>query len=227
LVVSPRMSVANDVRRSASQPRSQHRNDQPDQVQAPHREHPSAKTTRRLRTSHVTIALRHLRRCVCRSAISRYTRVDAAFELREPHRQPVAAGLLDRAWRPRYVAAMLRPRSWIEPAGESPARVGTGAPGSRPRSRGEIRGAERGVKSLHLGGSKRAGCVLQPRQMNNRGAEPVMSRRRPRLSGPVPGSAWRVPAGYGELHARTVRFGSGEIRLPGLRRAKTVAISRW
>jgi len=126
-----------------------------------------------------------------------------------------------------YAAAMLRPRSWIEPAGESPARVGTGAPGSRPRSRGEIRGAERGVKSLHLGGSKRAGCVLQPRQMNNRGAEPVMSRRRPRLSGPVPGSAWRVPAGYGELHARTVRFGSGEIRLPGLRRAKTVAISRW
>ena len=47
---------------------------------------------------------------------------------------------------------MLRPGSWTKPAGESPVRVCIGAPGSRPQSRGEIRGAERGVESL-FGGS--------------------------------------------------------------------------
>src|SRR5439155_26701266 len=52
---------------------------------------------------------------------------------------------------------MLRLASWIRPAGGSPVRVGVGAPGSRPRSRGEILAAERGVESL-FGGSKRAGC---------------------------------------------------------------------
>jgi len=51
---------------------------------------------------------------------------------------------------------MVRPGSWIRPAGASPARVGTGAPGSRPQSGGESLRAERGVKSL-FGGSKRAG----------------------------------------------------------------------
>ena len=48
-----------------------------------------------------------------------------------------------------------------------------------------------------------------------------MSRRRPCLAGPVPGSACRVPSGYGGRHARTVWAGTGEARLPGLRRAKT------
>ena len=51
---------------------------------------------------------------------------------------------------------MLRPESWTEPAGVSPVRVIAGEPGSRPRSRGEIRGAERGVRSL-FGGSKHVG----------------------------------------------------------------------
>jgi len=57
--------------------------------------------------------------------------------------------------------AMLRLASWIRPAGASPVPVGAGAPGSRPRSRGEILVAERGVESL-FGGSKRAGweCSL-------------------------------------------------------------------
>jgi hypothetical protein len=56
---------------------------------------------------------------------------------------------------------MLRPGSWIRPAGVSPARVGAGAPGSRPRFVVERRRAERGVESL-FGGSKRAGwdCSL-------------------------------------------------------------------
>jgi hypothetical protein len=56
---------------------------------------------------------------------------------------------------------VLRPGSWIRPAGESPVPVGAGAPGSRPRSRGEILVAERGVESL-FGGSKRVGwdCSL-------------------------------------------------------------------
>ena len=45
----------------------------------------------------------------------------------------------------------------IQLAGEGPARVSAGAPGSRPRFVGEIRRAERGVESLLLGGSKGAG----------------------------------------------------------------------
>lgn len=61
---------------------------------------------------------------------------------------------------------MLRPGSWIRPAGVSPVPVGTGAPGSRPRFVAEMWRAERGVKSL-FGGSKRAGRslkrTLQPR----------------------------------------------------------------
>jgi hypothetical protein len=52
---------------------------------------------------------------------------------------------------------MLRLGSCVRPAGVSPVRVSAGAPGSRPRSQGEIPGAERGVESL-FGGSKRAGC---------------------------------------------------------------------
>jgi len=51
---------------------------------------------------------------------------------------------------------MLRPESWTKPAGVSPAWVGIGAPGSRPRFVGEIWRAERGVESL-FGGSKIAG----------------------------------------------------------------------
>ena len=56
---------------------------------------------------------------------------------------------------------MLRLASWIRPAGGSPVRVSAGAPGSRPRLRGEICGVERGVESL-FGGSKRVGwdCSL-------------------------------------------------------------------
>jgi len=56
---------------------------------------------------------------------------------------------------------MLRPASSIRPAGASPVRVGVAAPGSRPRSLGEILAAKRGVESL-FGGSKRVGwdCSL-------------------------------------------------------------------
>ena len=93
---------------------------------------------------------------------------------------------------------MLRPASWSRPAGGSPVRVGTGAPGSRPRFVVERRRAERGVESL-FGGSKHAGRsvkrTLQPRQTHNGGAEPLMSRRRPCPAGPVPGSACRGPSG--------------------------------
>ena len=99
---------------------------------------------------------------------------------------------------------VLRSKPWCvleagsRPAGGSPARVGTGAPGSRPRFVAERRRAERGVESL-FGGSKRAGRsvkrILQPRQIHNGGAEPLMSRRRPCLAGPGPGSACRVLSG--------------------------------
>jgi hypothetical protein len=56
---------------------------------------------------------------------------------------------------------MLRLECCVRPAGESPVRVGAGAPGSRPRLEGETPMAERGVESL-FGGSKRAGwdCSL-------------------------------------------------------------------
>jgi len=51
---------------------------------------------------------------------------------------------------------MVRLESWIRPAGVSPVRVIAGEPGSRPQSRGEIPGAERGVESLLEGASARA-----------------------------------------------------------------------
>jgi hypothetical protein len=83
---------------------------------------------------------------------------------------------------------MLRPASWTGLAGGSPVPVGTGAPGSRPRSVVETRRAERGVESL-FGGSKCAGRsvkrTLQPRQSHNGRAEPLMSRRRS-----CPASPW-------------------------------------
>ncbi len=53
---------------------------------------------------------------------------------------------------------MVRPESWTSPAGASPARVGIGAPRSRPRFVGETRRAERGVTSL-VGGSYPQGHV--------------------------------------------------------------------
>src|SRR5664279_1419013 len=53
---------------------------------------------------------------------------------------------------------MLRPESRTEPAGVSPAWLGTGAPSSRPQSSGETLAAERGVESL-FGGSKIAGVA--------------------------------------------------------------------
>jgi hypothetical protein len=129
-----------------------------------------------------------------------------------------------------YGGHMLRPGSWSRPAGGSPVRVDTGVPGSRPRFVVERRRAERGVESL-FGGSKHAGRsvkrTLQPRQSYNGGAEPLMSRRRPRRSGLVPVMTWRVLPGYGGRHACMVWAGTGETRLPGLRRAKTGRISRW
>src|SRR5262249_43990437 len=125
---------------------------------------------------------------------------------------------------------MLRPEGWTGLAGGSPVPVGTGAPGSRPRFVVETRRGERGVKSL-FGGGKSAGRsgkrTLEPRQIYNGRAEPLMSRRRPCPAGPGPGLVRRVFPGYGRRHVHTVWFGTGETRLPGLRRAKTKGISRW
>jgi len=125
---------------------------------------------------------------------------------------------------------MLRPESWTEPAGVSPVRVGIGAPGSRPRSRGEIRGAERGVESL-FGGNKRVGRSIE--------ANPAASSKK----------QWGSRAVHVTVKAMSVRPGSGvslagssgvegAARTHGLVRnrrdpsvwpcrAKTTGISRW
>jgi hypothetical protein len=124
---------------------------------------------------------------------------------------------------------MVRPGSCVRPAGVSPVPVGTGAPASRPRFVGEIWRAEWGVESL-FGGSKRAGRsvkrTLQPRQIHDGRAEPLMSRRRPCLTGHVPGSACGVSPGYGWWHVRRVWHGTGETRLRTSCRAETGRISR-
>ncbi|GLB98022.1 hypothetical protein SRL2020226_47980 [Mycobacterium kiyosense] len=71
---------------------------------------------------------------------------------------------------------MVRPESWI---GDELVPVGTGAPGSSLRFVVETRRAEGGVESP-FGGSKCAGRsvkrTLQPRQMHNGRAEPLLSR---------------------------------------------------
>ena len=87
----------------------------------------------------------------------------------------------------RYAVCMLRLGDCVRPAGGSPVRVSAGAPGSRPRSLGEILEAEQGVESL-FGGSKRAGwnCSLVKSTIE----EPSRSRR-------------------GEGHVRHVRSGIG------------------
>src|SRR5215472_5372229 len=52
---------------------------------------------------------------------------------------------------------MVRPERRMVLAGESPARVGAGVPGSRLRSRGEIRAARRSVKSPCKRGEQTSG----------------------------------------------------------------------
>ena len=116
---------------------------------------------------------------------------------------------------------MVRPGSLTRPAGGSPVRVGTGAPGSRPQLGGENRWAERGVKSL-LGGSKSAGRSitrnLQPRQSYNGGAEPLTSRRRPRPADPVPGVT-----SAGSLRG----MGGGACSWPGQEQERSVSAPAW
>ena len=85
---------------------------------------------------------------------------------------------------------MVRPESCVVLAGGSPAAVSAGAPRSRVRADGEIRGSERTVESPYgiarfLGGEQRRGPsvkrTLQPRDISPRKggvAEPIMSRRR-------------------------------------------------
>ena len=115
----------------------------------------------------------------------------------------------------------MRPGRLTRPAGGSPVRVGTGAPGSRPQLGGENRWAERGVKSL-LGGSKSAGRSitrnLQPRQSYNGGAEPLTSRRRPRPADPVPGVT-----SAGSLRG----MGGGACSWPGQEQERSVSAPAW
>jgi hypothetical protein len=59
--------------------------------------------------------------------------------------------------RTRTIPTMARPERRIVLAGASPARVSAGAPGSRLRSRGEIRAAKRSVKSPCKRGEQSSG----------------------------------------------------------------------
>jgi len=110
---------------------------------------------------------------------------------------------------------MLRLGSCVRPAGESPVRVGAGAPGSRLRSQGEILGAERGVESL-FGGSKRVGwdCSLVRETVG----EPSRSCHG---EGHVRQSWFRIGCGgslrgMGTCTRVKSDRGTREIRLPGL-----------
>ena len=62
--------------------------------------------------------------------------------------------------RPERSTSVWRDRCFVEPAGGSPATVSAGAPCSRPRSKGEIPAAERGVESPHV--SRRRGVGGEP-----------------------------------------------------------------
>jgi len=109
---------------------------------------------------------------------------------------------------------VLRLASWIRPAGVSPVRVGVGAPGSRPQFVAERWRAERGVESL-FGGSKRAGCDCSLVRLTM--GEPSRScHGEGHVRWVEFRSRRRVPPGYGELHARTVWFGTRETRLSSL-----------
>jgi hypothetical protein len=56
---------------------------------------------------------------------------------------------------------MVRPERRVDLAGASPVRVSAEAPGSRPQSEGEIRPAERGVKSPWKRGEQTSGPQQQ------------------------------------------------------------------
>lgn len=119
--------------------------------------------------------------------------------------------------------AMLRPEDWTKPTGESLVRVSTGAPGSRPQPEGENPPAERGVKSL-FGGSKSAGRsikrILQPRQIHNGKSRAAHVTAKAMSAAFDPEIVRRVFPGYGDRHALTVWFGTGETRLCGLSSGK-------
>jgi hypothetical protein len=113
------------------------------------------------------------------------------------------------------LATMVRLGSCGRPAGESPVRVGVGAPGSRPRFVVERRRAERGVESL-FGGSKRVGCDCSLVTVTI--GEPSRSFHG---EGHVRRSLFRIrsggfPRGRGSCTRARSGRGTREARLPGL-----------
>jgi hypothetical protein len=137
-----------------------------------------------------------------------------------------------------YPGGMLRPENWTRPAGASPAWVIAGEPSSRPRSVGEIRLAERGVKSLFgvkspFGGSKRAGRSATRREscslVTSTTKEPSRSfHGEGSIRSPGVPDMPSVESFRGMGIGTYARFGSGQERpvFPALS-AKTVWISQW
>jgi hypothetical protein len=132
-----------------------------------------------------------------------------------------------------YDLRMVRPESWISPAGESPVWVGTGAPSSRPRFVGEIWRAERAVKSL-LPGSKITGrreselcSLLRPAHLLAR-----MSRRLWQERRIVRYYLHRWPSQWAMARARQrIKFFTGRSRvgaqLQDLVKALNLFLRRW
>ena len=110
---------------------------------------------------------------------------------------------------------MLRPESWTKPAGESPVRVIAGEPGSRPQSRGEIPGAERGVKSLLEGASARAATAASSDPQSGSRAAHVTVKAMSASPGSGSGLAGS-PRGKGSCTRARSDHGTRETRLSSL-----------
>ena len=143
--------------------------------------------------------------------------------------RPASSARPEMSYTALTVPHMLRPASWTKTAGGSPVPVSTGAPGSRPRFVGETgglsgvsRASSEGASARAVASSELCSLVTPTTEEPSRSCHGEGHVRRALVRGQLVGSS----RGTGAARA-TVWFGTGESRLPGLRRAKTRGISRW